>query len=50
VKIAKELGKSIEEVMHFSVLEINLWAAWFKMEAEAMKKHGGNNTRNPRRR
>jgi hypothetical protein len=37
MKIAKELGKSLEEVFQFSVLEINLWAAYFKMESEAIK-------------
>ena len=37
MKIAKELGKSLEEVFEFSVLEINLWTAYFKLEQEAIK-------------
>lgn len=49
MRIAKELGKGIQEVMQFDVQEIQLWAAWFKMEQEAMKR-GENRHRNPRRR
>lgn len=37
MKIAKELSKSVEEVFELSVLEVNLWAAYFKMESEAVK-------------
>jgi len=40
MRIAKELHKSVEEVFQFSILEINLWMAYFKMEAEASKRHG----------
>jgi len=40
MRIAKELHKSVEEIFQLSVLEINLWMAYFKMEAEAMKRHG----------
>lgn len=50
MRIAKELGKSIAEVMQFSVLEINIWAAWFKMEQETMKRAGNANSRNKGRR
>jgi hypothetical protein len=50
MRIAKELGKSIKEVMQFDVQEIQLWAAWFKMEQEAMKRGSENRHRNPRRR
>ncbi len=49
MRIAKELGKSLAEVMQFSVHEIQLWTAWFRMESEAMKG-GENKHRNPRRR
>ena len=38
MRIAKELGKSIQEVMQFNVQEIQLWAAWFKMEQEAISE------------
>ena len=47
MRIAKELGKSIEEVFRLSVLEINLWLAYFKMEQEAYKD--GNNRNKHRR-
>ncbi len=51
--IAKELGKSIEEVMQFSVLEIQLWASYFKIQHDNAKKgmnHGGaSKTRTSRR-
>jgi hypothetical protein len=50
MRIAKELGKSVKEVMQFDVQEINLWAAWFKKEHEVMNKHGENRHRNPRSR
>lgn len=36
--------------MQFSVLEINIWAAWFKMETEAIQKAHGNTTANTNRR
>lgn len=50
MRIAKELGKSIKEVMQFDVQEINLWAAWFKQENEVMKRHGEHRHNNPSRR
>ena len=40
--IATLKGKSVEEVFQLSVLEINLWLAYFKMEQEASKRHGNN--------
>jgi|LULV01.1.fsa_nt_gb hypothetical protein len=43
MRIAKELHKSIEEVMALSVLEVNLWAAYFVMEQEAVKNAHTNN-------
>ena len=48
MRIAKELGKSIKEVMQFDVQEINLWAAWFAKEHEVMNKDGKNRHRNTR--
>lgn len=45
--IAKELGKSVEEVMQFSVLEIQLWSSYFKIQHDEMKKgmnHGRSST------
>ena len=38
MKIAQELGRSIEEVFEFSVLEIQLWSAWFKLQQDERKK------------
>jgi len=52
--IAKELGKSLEEVMQFSVLEIQLWSSYFKIQRDEQQKgmnHGGaNKNRTGRRR
>jgi hypothetical protein len=51
--IAKELGKSVEEVMQFSVLEIQLWASYFKIQHDEAKKgmnHGRNSASRTRRR
>lgn len=45
--IAKQLGKSVVEVMQFSVLELQLWSAYFKIEHDEQKKvmnHGGKHT------
>jgi len=45
--IAKELGKSVEEVMQFSVLEIQLWNSYFKIQHDEMNKgmnHGGKHS------
>ena len=52
MKIAQELGKSVEEVMQFSVLEIKLWYAWFKMQADEQRKvmDGANKHTSKRRR
>jgi hypothetical protein len=48
MRIADKLGKSIEEVFQLSVLEINLWLAYFKMEQEAIKDgHNRNKHRRP---
>jgi|TARA_S200000501_G_scaffold310551_1_gene300818 hypothetical protein len=38
MKVAKELGKSIQEVMQFSVLELKLWSAYFKIEFDDQNK------------
>jgi hypothetical protein len=51
--IAKELGKSVEEVMQFSVLEIQLWASYFKIQRDSQQKgmnRGGNNKNRTSRR
>ena len=54
MRIAKELGKSIQEVMQFSILEIQLWSAYFKLEHDeqqkVMKSGGTNKHRTSRRR
>lgn len=52
MKVAQELGKSIEEVMQFSVLELRLWTAYFKMQAEEQRKvmNGRNQHPGQRRR
>jgi hypothetical protein len=36
--VADRLGKSISEVMEFSTLEINMWAAYLKLEQDHQKK------------
>ena len=38
VKVAETLGKSIEEVMQFSVLELTMWSAYFKMKHDEERK------------
>jgi len=51
--IAKHLGKSVEEVMQFSVLEIQLWSAYFKIEHDKEKRvmnNGRTGTSRTRRR
>ena len=52
LRVAQELGKSIEEVMQFSVLELRLWSAWFKMQADEQRKvmDGRNKHTSKRRR
>jgi hypothetical protein len=49
MKIAQELGKSVEEVYQFSVLEIQLWASWFKMLGEEKRKVMNDGKHRPRR-
>jgi len=36
--VAKELGKSLEEVTQLSVLELQLWSAFFKLERDEQRK------------
>ena len=53
MRVAKELGKSIQEVMQFSVLELKLWSAYFKIEYDDQKKvmqNGGTGKNRTRRR
>ena len=36
--VAKTLGKSLEEVTQLSVLELQLWGAFFKIESDEQRK------------
>ena len=36
--IARELGKSLEEVMELTTLELTLWAAFFQLERKEQEK------------
>lgn len=36
--VAKELGKTLEELMQISTLEFTLWAAYFSLEAKEREK------------
>jgi hypothetical protein len=36
--VARELGKSVEEVTQLSVLELQLWSAFFKLERDESKR------------
>lgn len=36
--VARELGKSLEEVMEISTLELTLWAAFFQLEKKDTEK------------
>jgi hypothetical protein len=36
--LAKELGKSLEEILDISVLEFRMWVAFFKLENEKTSK------------
>jgi hypothetical protein len=36
--VAKTLGKSVEEVTQFSVLELQMWSAYFKIERDQQEK------------
>lgn len=42
--LAKELGKTLEEIMEISSLEFTMWAAFYQMEAKRrdarMRKDG----------
>jgi hypothetical protein len=52
--VAKTLGKSVEEVTQFSVLELQLWSAYFKIERDEQRKvmdgSGGKHKNRTRRR
>jgi len=53
MKIAETLGKSLEEVMQLSVLEIQMWNSYFKLQHDQQQKgmnHGGHRTPRTRRR
>lgn len=49
MRVAKDLGKSIQEVMQFSVLELKLWSAYYKMEYDDQKKVMNNGGQGPNR-
>lgn len=49
-RVADRLGKSIEEVMQFSVLELSVWAAYYKWEVDQQRKTLDGNSSNKRRR
>jgi hypothetical protein len=36
--LADRLKRPVQEIMELSVLELDLWAAWFKREADATNK------------
>jgi hypothetical protein len=50
--LADRLKKSVKEIMELSVLEMDLWMAWVKIEQDANKKQmrslrsGGYKTKN----
>ena len=53
MRVAETLGKSVEETMNLSVLELKLWYEWFVLQQEKQKEtmsRGNTNNRNPRRR
>ena len=53
MKIAETLGKSLEEVMQLSVLEIQMWNSYFRLKHDQQQqgmKHGGHSTPRTRRR
>tara|TARA_R100000773_G_C4202543_1_gene104520 strand:- start:591 stop:734 length:144 start_codon:yes stop_codon:yes gene_type:complete len=37
--LADRLKKSLKEVMEFTTVELELWAGYFQLEADANKKH-----------
>ena len=51
MRVAETLGKSIEETMQLSVLELQMWSAWFRLQQDAQKEvmnRGNTNSRNSR--
>ena len=51
MRVAETLGKSVEEVMQLSVLELQLWYEWIKLQQDASKEtmsRGNTTNRNPR--
>jgi hypothetical protein len=36
--LAKELGKTLEELMQISTLEFTMWAAYYSLEAKERQK------------
>tara|TARA_R100001460_G_scaffold69509_1_gene110119 strand:- start:106 stop:252 length:147 start_codon:yes stop_codon:yes gene_type:complete len=41
--LADRLKRPVQEIMELSVLELDLWAAWFKREADATNKQTQRN-------
>ena len=41
--VARELGKSLEELMEISTLELSLWAAFFQLEKKEQEKRMRSN-------
>jgi len=43
--VAEKLGRTLEEIMDMSTLELRMWAAYYSLQRKdqegAMKKHGG---------
>jgi len=37
-RLAKDLGRTVEEIMRMSTTEFNGWATFYKMEADETKK------------
>jgi NADH:ubiquinone oxidoreductase subunit E len=37
-RLAKDLGRTVEEILDMSIIEFAGWATFYKMEAEEMKK------------
>lgn len=50
MRIAETIGKSLEEVVQLSVVEIMLWGNWFALQAEKTRKtQNGGKTANRNR-
>lgn len=49
MRVAENLHMSIEQVMQLSVLELQLWFEWFKMQQETMNSGNTNNRHKGRR-